>query len=226
MQKENQIVRIAFCSVLLSCLVFYLAACGQKTNRSRSVYMLVDTSGTYAGELDKAQKIINYLLGVLHPGDSLAVARIDTGSFSEKDIIGKVIFDGRPSVANTQKRSFKKKIEDFVSSVKKSQYTDISGAVLQAVEHLNESGSAKKYILIFSDLKEDLAKGHIRDFEFELPGINIIALNVVKLSNDIKDPKQYLKRIDQWEAKVKRNGGHWEVINDLERLDNIFRTHL
>ena len=34
--------------------------------------------------------LINYLLGTLQPGDSLAVARIDTGSFSEKDIVAKV----------------------------------------------------------------------------------------------------------------------------------------
>jgi hypothetical protein len=70
----------------------------------------------------------------------MAVARIDTGSFSEKDIVAKVTFDQRPSVANTQKRAFQKQVAEFVSSVAGSSHTDISGGLLQAVEYLNEAG--------------------------------------------------------------------------------------
>ena len=95
--------------------------------------MLLDTSGTYAVELNKAQKILNYLLGVLAPGDTLAVARIDTGSFSEKDIVSKITFDERPSVANNQKRAFMNQVDTFVKSVKGSPYTDISGGIMQAI---------------------------------------------------------------------------------------------
>jgi hypothetical protein len=87
-------------------------------------------------ELNKAQKILNYLLGVLAPGETLAVARIDTGSFSERDIISKVTFDERPSVANNQKRAFMQQVEGFVTTVKGSPYTDISGGILQAIEYL------------------------------------------------------------------------------------------
>ena len=68
-------------------LIIAVAGCSDSKSRSKGVYMLLDTSGTYALELKKAQSILNYLLGVLQPGDTLAVARIDTGSFSEKDII-------------------------------------------------------------------------------------------------------------------------------------------
>ena len=88
-------------------LLLVACGCSDTTSHSKAVYMLLDTSGTYTRELDKAAAIINYLLGTLQPGDSLAVARIDTGSFSEKDIIQKVTFDGRPSVSNQQKRDFK-----------------------------------------------------------------------------------------------------------------------
>jgi hypothetical protein len=101
-------------------------------------------------------------LGVLQPGDTLAVARIDTGSFSEKDIVAKITFDERPSYANNQKRTFQQEINSFVSTVKSSKYTDISGGILQAVEYLNEQGSGQKYVLIFSDLKQELAKGYNR----------------------------------------------------------------
>lgn len=213
-------------SIIVLCLIFSAlliqAGCGQTGSRSTGVYMLMDTSGTYAEELKKAQSIINYLLGTLQPGDTLAVGRIDTGSFSEKDIVAKVTFDNRPSVANNQKRAFQKNIDKFVSTVKGSRYTDISGGVLQAIEYLNESGSGRKYILIFSDLQEELAKGHVRDVPFQLSGFNMVALNVTKLREDIRDPKNYMNRVDEWRKKTESGGGNWLVINDLERLDNMF----
>jgi hypothetical protein len=209
-----------FALAIVVCIL--MAGCTDTKNRSTGIYMLLDTSGTYAVELKKAQKILNYLLGVLSPGDTLAVARIDTGSFSEKDIVSKVTFDERPSVANNQKRAFMQQIETFVSSVKGSPYTDISGGILQAIEYLNEAGSGKKYILIFSDLKEELAKGYKRDIPFQLPDFNIIALNVTKLRGDNIDPKEYMARVEEWRGKVEKGGGDWGMINDLERLDNIF----
>ena len=204
-------------------VVFFvlLTGCTQQSNHAKGVFMLLDTSGTYAVELTKARLIINYLLGTLQPGDTMAVGRIDTGSFSEKDIISKVTFNVRPSVANNQKRAFKNNVSTFVKNVRQSSYTDISGGMLQAIEYLNESGAANKYILVFSDLQEELAKGYVRDVPFELSGFHIIALNVTKLRADNQDPKKYLSRVEKWRQKAEMGGGTWRVINDLERLDNI-----
>jgi len=184
--------------------------------------MLLDTSGTYKKELNRAEAIINYLLGTLQPGDSMAVARIDSGSFSEKDIVAKMTFDKRPSVANQQKRLFKQKVDDFVRNAKGSAYTDITGGVLQSVEFLNETGAGRKYILIFSDLKEELVKGHVRDFPIQIDGCNVVALNVTKLRSDNVDPRDYYKRVEDWRSRVEAGGGSWRVVNDLERLENIF----
>jgi hypothetical protein len=199
-----------------------LSACSEPTPRNKAVYLLLDTSGTYTRELDKAQHIMNYLLATLDSGDSMAIARIDSGSFSEKDIVAKTTFDLRPSTANAQKRVFKRKLDDFVDNVSKgSAHTDISGGVLQASEYLNETGAGHKYVLIFSDLEEDLVKGHIRDFTIPLSGINVIALNVTKLRSDNVDPRDYLQRLDNWEKRVGDGGGMWRVVNDLERLDRL-----
>lgn len=198
-----------------------LTGCSQQSNHAKGVYMLLDTSGTYAVELNKARLIINYLLGTLQPGDTMAVGCIDTGSFSEKDIVAKVTFDARPSVANNQKRAFKNKVSSFVRGVRQSKYTDISGGLLQAIEYLNESGSANKYILVFSDLQEELAQGYVRDVPFELSGFHVIALNVTKLRADNQDPKIYLARVEKWREKAEKGGGTWRVINDLERLDRL-----
>jgi hypothetical protein len=211
---------------LVAALSILLSACGnnEPVNRSKAVFMLLDTSGTYTEELQKAQKIINYLLANLTSGDSLAIARIDSGSFSEKDIVSKVTFDPRPSATNEQKRHFKRKVDNFISGVRSSSYTDISGGVLQASEYLNETGAAEKYVLVFSDLEEDLVKGHIRDFQIPLVGIKVVALNVTKLRSDNIDPREYLKRLDLWEKRVSDGGGTWTVVNDLDRLEKLLRS--
>lgn len=214
----------AIIPILLLIGVLLTTSCADTTSRSKGVYMLLDTSGTYKNQLEKARTIIHYLLGTLEPGDTLGVARIDTGSFSEKDIIAKNTFDGRPSVCNSQKRLFREKIEKFVSTAKSSPYTDITGGVLQAVEYLNESGAGTKYILVFSDLKEDLRKGYVRDFPIEMSGFNVIALNVTKLRSDNIDPREYMDRLAYWEKRAADGGGAWRVINDLERLDTLLAS--
>mgnify|MGYP001828945565 CR=1 FL=1 len=201
--------------------VFLLGACADTTSRARSVFLLLDTSGTYQVAIEKARAIINYLLGTFEPGDSLAVARIDSGSFSEKDIVAKVTFDRRPSMATKQKRLFKEKVDQFIVQSKGSAYTDITGGVIQAVQYLNETGAGRRTILIFSDLKEDLAKGHIRDFPLEMNGCEAIALNVTKLRSDNVDPRQYFKRVEGWKKRVEAGGGSWRLLNDLERLERI-----
>ncbi len=213
--------RDAIVVVVLLIGVLLLAGCTDTTTHSRGVYMLLDTSGTYKNELDKARSIVHYLLGTLSPGDTLGVARIDTGSFSEKDIIAKHTFDSRPSVSNSQKRLFREKIDKFVASVKSSPYTDITGGILQAVEYLTEANPGKKYILVFSDLKEDLRKGYIRDFPIEMRGCNVVALNVTKLRSDNIDPREYMNRLEYWKKRAEDGGGKWRVINDLERLDSL-----
>ncbi len=201
--------------------VLLLTGCPDTVSHSQGVYLLMDTSGTYKNELEKARAIVYYLLGTLESGDSLGVARIDTGSFSEKDIIKKVTFDRRPSVSNQQKRAFREKTDAFISSVRGSPYTDITGGILQAVEYLNETGAGKKYILIFSDLKEELAEGYVRDFPIQMGGFRVVALNVTKLRSDNVDPREYMDRLEAWKKRTEGGGGHWRVINDLERLDAI-----
>ncbi len=188
---------------------------------SRGVYLLLDTSGTYTRELHKAQQLINYMLAMLEPGDTFAVARIDSGSFSEKDIVAKVVLDSRPSMANKQKREFAAKIEEFVTGIKSSAYTDISGGILQGVEYLNESKVGRKTIMIYSDLKEELPEGYVRDFDLVLDGFTVQALNVTKLRADNENPQEYLDRLSQWSEKVVEGGGNWSVINDLDKPEAL-----
>ena len=202
-------------------LVLALGACAPYRPHNTGVYLLVDTSGSYSRQVSKAEQIILYALSRLQSADSFAVARIDTGSFSERNIIAKATFDDRPSAANQQKRAFASRVEKFVDQAAPAPYTDITGGLLQAIEFLNEKRTARKEILIFSDMKEDLAKGYVRDIPLDFRGFDVVALNVTKLRTDNFDPRQYLQRLELWRARVEKGGGHWRVINDLDRLDGL-----
>lgn len=210
-------------ALILTVTALMLSACSPTATgpRNTGVYLLLDTSGTYSEELKKAQSIILYTLSRLQPTDSFAVARIDTGSFSEKDIIAKATFDDRPSTANGQKRAFADAIKRFVDRSEAAAHTDITGGVLQGIEFLNEKNSGRKIILVFSDLQEDLAKGYVRDVPLDLKGYEVVALNVTKLRSDNYDPREYLARVEAWRERVEKSGGRWRMINDLERLDGL-----
>ena len=204
-------------------LAIALSACsGEAQKPGKGVYMLLDTSGTYTREMKKAQQIINVILASLDPGDSFAVARIDTGSFSERDIVSKASFDERPSMANQQKLQFKADIDKFVKALKPASYTDITGGILQATEFLQEKDHGENIIIIFSDMAEDLKKGYKRDQAFTLDGVRVVALNVTKLKSDNFDPDRYRARLKEWEARVVEGGGEWRKINDLDTLDRTF----
>jgi hypothetical protein len=203
-------------------LALALAGCsGEAAPTSRGVYLLIDTSGTYTRELKNAQAIINAILARLEPGDSFAVARVDTASFTERNIIARVTFDERPSVTNQQKRKFRETVDAFVKGVKPAAHTDITGGVLQAVEYLNEKRPGTKTILVFSDLEEDLKDGYVRDIPLTMDGFEVVALNVTKLRADNVDPRKYMNRLEHWQSRVEAGGGTWRVINDLDRLERI-----
>jgi hypothetical protein len=207
-------------------LAAYLPGCADQRSHTHAVYMLIDTSGTYAQEIGKAQLIVNFLLGSLQSGDSLAVARVRSRSFSEKDIIAKATFDNRPSQANSQKRVFRERMETFTkTSSQGSAYTDITGGLIQGAMFLNETGAGRKTILIFSDMQEELDKSTVRNFPFDLTNIRVVAVNVVKLKTDNVDPRKYMGRLADWQKRVEKAGAtEWRVINDLEHLDRMLKS--
>ena len=208
-------------------VLLFIVACGPETKHNQAVYMLIDTSGTYAKETGKAQLVVNYLLGSLNPGDVLAVGRVKSRSFSEKDIVAKVSLGKDPLAANAQKRAFSEQISGFTKTTKDakgSRYTDITGGMLLAAEFLNESEAGRKTIVIFSDMQEELDYKTVRDFPIRLDGIRVVALNVTKLDTDNVDPRRYIDRLEWWERRARSAGASdWKVVNDMEHLDRIFK---
>jgi hypothetical protein len=216
--------RVAALGVLL-----FIVGCGPETNHNHAVYMLIDTSGTYARETGKAQLVVNYLLGTLNPGDALAVGRVKSRSFSEKDIVAKVSLGKDPLAANAQKRAFSEQIAAFTKATKDSKgsrYTDITGGIIQAAEFLNETQAGRKTIVIFSDMQEELDYKTVRDFPIRLDGIRVVALNVTKLETDNVDPRRYIDRLEWWERRARTAGASdWKVVNDMEHLDRVLKKN-
>ncbi|HTT36837.1 MAG TPA: VWA domain-containing protein [Burkholderiales bacterium] len=212
--------------VFAICALSLLAGCGPSANHNQAVYVLVDTSGSYTKEVGKAQAVVNYVLGNLEPGDSLAVARVKSRSFTEKDIVAKVTLTNDPIQVNGQKKDFSDKMAEFAKAThasKGSAYTDITGGVMQAAEFLNETGAGRKTIIIFSDMQEELDTQTKRDFPIKLDGIRIIALNVSKLGTDNIDPRRYMGRLEWWEQRTRAAGAiDWRVVNDMEHLERVF----
>lgn len=211
--------------LVIGTLSALLVGCGGSARPdNRAVYLLLDTSGTYTEELAKAQSLMAYLLGTLNSGDSMAVALIDGGSFTEKNIVAKVTFDDRPSVANGQKRAFKETVDRVLENIDRgAAHTDITGGVIQGHDYLTETGAGRRYLFVFSDLEEDLQKGQVRDFPIDMNGVQVVALNVTKLRQDNIDPREYDERLAYWRGRVEKGGGQWRVVNDLERLGGMIR---
>ncbi|MFN0314407.1 MAG: VWA domain-containing protein [Burkholderiales bacterium] len=218
--------KTALCVLLVGASMWFATGCGPQSSHSQAIYMLVDTSGTYAKEVGKAELVIRYILGNLKPGDTFAVGRVKSRSFTEKDIVAKASLSKDPLQANAQKKVFLEQIAKFSKATagnQGSKYTDITGGVLQAAEFLNEAGARRKTIVIFSDMQEDLDQQTVRDFPIKLNGIGLVALNVTKLSSDNADPRRYLGRIERWEQKARAAGAtEWRVVNDMEHLERVF----
>ena len=203
-------------------LILGMAACTRLMSHNTGVYILVDTSGSYNRNVRKVEQIVLYTLSRLQSGDSIAVARINTGSFTEKDIIDEATFADQPSRADLQKRAFATRVRNFLDHSAPAPYTDITGGLLQAIEFLNEKNPSRKEVLVFSDMNEDLAKGYVRNIPLDFKGVDVVALNVTKLRSDNFDPRLYLGRLAKWQSTVERGGGQWRVINDLDDLHGVF----
>jgi hypothetical protein len=196
------------------------SACSDPRNHSQAVYMLVDTSGTYVQESDKAQAIVKYLLGTLNPGDSLAVAKVESRSFSEKDIVAKATFDTRPSQANARSaRSVTR--PTATSRASKARPSPTSPAASLGAGYLNETGADSKTLVIFSDMQEELDKVTGAQFPDRLEEHRVVAVNVVgstpTTSIHVTSAASRRGRSACW-----RRARGWRVINDLERLDALF----
>jgi len=204
-------------SIFLVATVVFFSGCSDNKEYETAICALADISGTYAKEKKSMVKIIQAgIVPKLVPGDSLVLMSIDSNSFNEENIKGKLKLDYRPSQANQQKLKFAKALDDFAEKKASAKYTDISGAMMLCSSHLKSTQAGTQMMFIFSDMKEELKPGIKRSFnndEFE--NINIAAMNVIKLNEDSTNPQVFRNRIKKWEKRVlKHSAKSWNASLD------------
>ena len=189
----------AVCAIAIAAL----AACGLVTSTSRSVFVVFDVSGTYVNAVPDATKYANLLITDLQPGDWIGASQIASCSFSEKEIILQRQLPETPSMADAAKRDLFNELTTYAGQVKSAKYTDIRGALAQAAFELKQRPEAERYIVLFSDMVEDYAKGcNTSNTKLDLNGIHVIAANVIKSTP--ADPDKYFALLDKWEKVVKQ----------------------
>ncbi len=203
---------------LLSLAAVLLLGCDSGPH-NRAAVVLIDISGEYAAEVEKARRVTSLLLGRLEPGDSIAVAFIDNTSYSDRNFIARVDFDHRPSVANDQKRSVRRDLDAFLERFSvPSAHSDLTGGVLLARDYLERTRAAERQIFLLSDLDEDLKPDLDRDGPLKLDGSEVVAVNVIRGERDNIDPENYRERVGHWQKRVQADGGQWDMVNEIDRL--------
>jgi hypothetical protein len=210
---------------LLACsLVSVVAGCTDSKQYETSICALVDISGTYASEKGSVVKIIKAgILPEMIPGDSLYFITIDSNSYTKDNLVTKLTLDYRPTTANNQKFALSKKLDQFASGTAKSRLTDISGAMMLCSDYLKESQSGTQMMIVFSDMFEELPNGVVRKFaNDEFSGIDVAAMNVIKLNKDSSNPEVYRNRLKNWDDRIVGSGANsWTTLLDSTKIQEF-----
>ncbi len=214
-------------SFLVATLVCGASACTDSKLYETSYCTLVDVSGTYAGEKDNVVNIVKAgVVPEMVPGDSLFFVKIDSNSYAEENLVTKLTLDYRPTKANGQKLALAKTLDKFADGKTRSKLTDISGALMLCSDYLKATKSGTQIMFVFSDMKEELPKGVVRRFkDDEFDGINIAAMNVIKLNKDSTNPEVYRSRLEKWDARLVSSGAKsWNTLIDASKIQEFIST--
>ena len=201
-----------------------VSACSDSKKYETSYCALMDISGTYAGEKSSVVNIIKAgIVPEMIPGDSLFFVKIDSNSYAEENLVTKLTLDYRPTKANSQKLAVAKVLDDYGKGNAKSRLTDISGALMLCSDYLKSTQSGTQVMFVFSDMKEELPSGVVRKFAAdEFDGIDIVAMNVIKLDKDSSNPEVYRKRLKNWNKRIIDSGARsWNTLIDATKIQEF-----
>ena len=208
-------------TLLALALAASAAGCSDSKQYETSYCALIDISGTYSRE--KANVVNTIKAGIVPqmiPGDNLFFAMIDSNSYSEDNLVTKLTLDYRPTRANSQKLAVAERLDEFGRGKSRSKLTDISGAMMLCSDYLKATGSGTKIMFVFSDMNEELPSGVVRKFsEDEFDGIDLVAMNIIKLNKDSANPEVYRKRLVHWQERTTASGARsWHTLIDATKI--------
>ncbi len=202
-----------------------LAACDDESSRGVSVYCLLDVSASYFRELDKALRALRVMMGFVRAHDSFAVAEIGGCSFTDDAVLLRFTAPDRPSERQRLVASSAQRLAEYAARAKPTNFTDVRGALIQAVQVLDARPAAQRTIVVFSDMEEELPPNCRRDAALPagLRGMKVVAANVTRLPEDNRDPARYARRLDGWRRAVEGAGAAWQVVADPADLVSILK---
>ena len=192
-----------------------LGACEERVPAS-AIYALIDVSGSYFHELDKAVRALRVMMAGLRAHDSFAVAEIGACSFSDEAVLLRFTAPDRPTERQRVIAANAARLTDYAARARATNFTDIRGALTQAAQYLASRPAEQRSIVVFSDFEEDLPPNCRRDKPLpqELKGIEVIATNVTRLPEDNRNPARYGRRLDGWRRLVEATGARWRLVPD------------
>ncbi len=217
----RKIIQYIFFTIFVASVA---AACTDSKKYETSYCALVDISGTYAKEKKSVVNIIKAgIVPEMVPGDTLFFVKIDSNSYAEENLVKKLTLDYRPTKANSEKLAFAKNLDKFAKSKARSRLTDISGALMLCSDYLKATESGTQVMFVFSDMKEELASGVVRKFaDDEFDGMDIAAMNVIKLNRDSVNPEVYRKRLRKWDQRITSAGARsWNTLLDATKIQEF-----
>ena len=90
-------------------------------------------------------------------------------------------------------------------------------------DYLKSTQSGTQVMFVFSDMKEELPSGVVRKFaDDEFDGIDIVAMNVIKLTDDSSNPEVYRKRLKNWNKRIIDSGARsWNTLIDATKIQEF-----
>jgi hypothetical protein len=175
-----------------------LGACEERSANPASVYILLDLSGSYFRELDKALRTIRVMMGFIRAHDSFAVAEIGACSFTDEAVLLRFTAPDRPSERQRLVAGYAARLAEYGRTAKATNFTDI---------------------------EEDLPPQCRRETPLPaaLRGMSVIATNVTRLPEDNRDPGRYARRLDGWRKLVEAAGARWQVAPDPADVVALFK---
>ncbi len=208
-------------ALLAVTLAATIGGCSDSKQYETSYCALIDISGTYASEKSSVVNTVKAgIVPQMIPGDNLFFVKIDSNSYSEENLVTKLTLDYRPTKANSQKLAVAQKLDEFGRGKARSSLTDISGALMLCSDYLKATGTGTKVMFVFSDMNEELPEGVVRRFaEDEFDGIDIVAMNIIKLNKDSANPEVYRKRLEKWNERTTASGARsWSTLIDATKI--------
>ncbi|MCG8441948.1 MAG: hypothetical protein MI723_09070 [Caulobacterales bacterium] len=174
-----------------------------------AVFVLYDTSKTYAANkratLDSSKEIAKEL----RPGDRFAFTKIGECSFGQNNVMLDVDMPLREDFAARSKLDLMESIDGLARRLRSENTTDITGALWEVRRQTDSADYQPLVVVIFSDLDEDVAGSACqggRDALPRLDGARVILADISEIQGDRVDPTRYFERIDSWRTRLEEAG--------------------